>query len=109
LFVLAHNFIAFASAGVLSGLGSGLVGPAYSSLTSKAVPEKNRGLAYGFFNSSIGLLSLPAPWLGATLWERFTPQTPFMITAVAMFVAAGVAYVKLRLPGKVNEPTEAAN
>jgi hypothetical protein len=57
-------------------------------------------LAYGFFNSSIGLLSLPAPWLGAALREKFSPQTPFMITALAMFLSSGLAYLKLRLPAK---------
>lgn len=104
VFVLAKDFFAFAAAGFLSGLGNGLIGPAYSSLTSKAVPEKNRGLAYGFFNSSIGLFSLPAPWLGAMLWEKFTPQTPFLITTVAMFFSAGLAYLKLRLPPPAAPP-----
>jgi MFS family permease len=103
LFVLARDTFGFAAAGVLAGVGLGLLNPAYSALTSKAVPEENRGIAYGFFHSSIGLLSLPAPWLGAALWERFTPQAPFWITSVAMFLSAGLAYLKLRLPERRGE------
>ena len=96
-FVLARDLIGFALSGILAGLGYGLINPAYSALTSKAVPEEHRGLAFGFFHSSIGLLSLPAPWLGATLWEAFGPRVPFAITSVAMFISAGLAYFKLRL------------
>jgi MFS family permease len=103
MFVLARDFYLFAAAGILVGLGYGLINPAYSALTSKAVPEEHRGIAYGFFHSSIGLLSLPAPWLGALLWERFAPQTPFLITSVAMFFSAGLAYLKLRLPARGKE------
>lgn len=98
IFILVQSVYGFAAAGILIGLGFGLINPAYSSLTSKAVPEQNRGLAFGFFHTSIGLLSLPAPWLGARLWESFGARAPFFITALAMFCSAGVAYVKLRLP-----------
>ena len=103
LFVLAKNIYAFGAAGILAGLGFGLINPAYSALTSKAVPEENRGLAYGFFHSSIGLLSLPAPWLGASLWEKLGPRAPFLITAVITFFSAGLAYLKLRLPMRSNQ------
>lgn len=96
-FILARDLPGFALAGILSGLGSGLVNPAYSALTSKVVPPENRGLAFGFFHSSISLLSLPAPWLGARLWENYSPRLPFGITAMAMAVSAFLAYLKLRL------------
>ncbi|MCU0488641.1 MAG: MFS transporter [Anaerolineales bacterium] len=96
-FILARDLPSFALAGILSGLGSGLVNPAYSALASKAVPPENRGLAFGFFHSSISLLSLPAPWLGARLWENYSPRLPFGITTVAMAVSAFLAYLKLRI------------
>jgi MFS family permease len=108
VFILARGIYGFAAAGILTGLGYGLINPAYSSLTSKAVPEKNRGLAYGFFNTSISLLSLPAPWLGAKLWESLGPRIPFLVTAIAMLISAGFAYFKLRLPAAGDEPLAAA-
>ena len=108
VFILARGIYGFAAAGILTGLGYGLINPAYSSLTSKAVPEKNRGLAYGFFNTSISLLSLPAPWLGAKLWESLGPRIPFLVTAIAMLISAGFAYFKLRLPAADDEPLAAA-
>jgi MFS family permease len=80
------------------GLGSGSLMPAYQSLISKAVPEDRRGLAYGFFGSSLGLLSLPFPWIGAQLWERVGPQAPFWITVAACLVSIPIAWTKSVLP-----------
>jgi MFS family permease len=97
VFIMAQNLLVFAMAGVLAGLGHGLINPAYSSLTSKAAPQEHRGLAFGFFHSSISLISLPAPWLGAKLWESFGARLPFAITAIVMAISAFLAYFKLRL------------
>ena len=67
--------------------------PNYDSLISKAVPEENRGLAYGLFWTSISLLALPAPYIGGLLWDNFTPRTPFWIHRqhVATWTRCGVS------------------
>jgi MFS family permease len=80
------------------GLGVGCLIPAYHSLISKAVPEDRRGLAYGFFGTSLGILSLPFPWVGAQLWERLGPQAPFLITVVACLISMPIAWFKFILP-----------
>jgi MFS family permease len=72
--------------------------PAYDSLISKAVPEDRRGLAFGLFGTSLGILSLPFPWIGAQLWERFGPQTPFWITMAACLISIPIAWCKFVLP-----------
>jgi MFS family permease len=97
-FLPATTFSRYAVAEVIFAIGASLLGPAYNSLVSKAVPEKMRGTAFGFFQSTLGIISLPAPWIGAQLWERFTPQTPFMITAIASFFIGVLCWFKLRLP-----------
>jgi MFS family permease len=78
--------------------------PSYNSLISKVVPEDKRGLAFGFFGTSLGILSLPMPWIGAQLWERFTPQLPFWMTAIVCAITIPIAWVKFILP-KINNPT----
>jgi MFS family permease len=88
VFLLAGDFWGFGVASLLLGLGVGLLSPAYNSLVSKVVPENMRGVAFGMFQSSIGLVSLPAPWLGAQLWTRINPRLPFAISA-----AAGLAII----------------
>ena len=62
----------------LAGMGVGMMMPAYQSLISKAVPQKLRGMAFGLFSTSLGIVSLPSPWLGAQLWDRVSPQFPFV-------------------------------
>ena len=85
---------------VTFGLGVGCLIPAYDSLISKAVPEDRRGLAYGLFGTSLGLLSLPFPWIGAQLWERFSPQAPFWVTVVACAISIPIAWFKFILPSQ---------
>lgn len=96
--VLARSPLAFLGSRLLSGLGVGILMPPYDSLISKVVPEDKRGLAFGFFGTSLGILSLPMPWLGARLWEHFMPQTPFWITAAACAITIPIAWIKFGLP-----------
>jgi MFS family permease len=92
-----NSFMGFALAWALFGVGEGLMWPAYQSLTSKAVPEKLRGTAFGFLHSSLGLFSLPAPAIGGQLWQRFSPRVPFTLTAVVAFVTTIPAWFKFKL------------
>ncbi len=90
----------------LAGMGVGVSTPAYQSLISKAVPQHLRGMAFGLFSTSLGIVSLPAPWIGAQLWERFGPQFPFTVTAIAILLSIIPIWVKFKLPkveGKAEE------
>jgi MFS family permease len=107
IFLYSQTFLGVAVAWMVYGLSHALAGPAYSSLISKAVPAKLRGTAFGLFSTSIGLLSLPAPLVGALLWERFTPRTPFFVPVVVTLLLLPIIWVKFRLPGKEN-PAPAA-
>lgn len=82
----------------VAGLGAGISGPAYQSLISKAVPQHLRGLAFGFFSTSLGVVSLPAPWIGAQLWDRFGPTAPFTITASVLLLSVIPIWLKFKLP-----------
>ena len=106
VFLSAGNFWIFAAAALLFGLGVGMMSPAYNALVSKVVPERMRGIAYGLFQSSIGIISLPAPWLGAQLWTRFSPRLPFGLTAGALLVTTIPAWLKFHLPKTTPPPEE---
>ncbi|HMZ08661.1 MAG TPA: MFS transporter [Anaerolineales bacterium] len=82
----------------VAGLGAGISGPAYQSLISKAVPQNLRGLAFGLFSTSLGVISLPAPWIGGQLWERFGPTAPFTITAGVLLLSVIPIWLKFKLP-----------
>ena len=99
-FLNAVAFSGFAVTWVIFGMGVGLLSPAYSSLMTKVVPKNMLGIFTGLFRSSIGLISLPAPWIGAQLWERVSPRFPFMITAGAALITILPVWFKFRVPEK---------
>jgi MFS family permease len=90
---------------VIAGVGVGLATPAYQSLISKAVPQRLRGVAFGLFSTSLGLVSLPAPVIGGYLWEHVSPQFPFMVTAGASLLSIIPVWFKFKVTGDVNSGT----
>jgi len=88
----------YAAGWALAGVGVGLISPAYQSLISKAVPAHLRGTAFGLFSTSLGLISLPAPWLGAELWQQVGPRFPFLITAAVSILSIIPIWLKFKLP-----------
>jgi MFS family permease len=98
LLTQGQAFSSFLAAMAVFGLGAGSLMPAYDALVSKAVPEERRGLAFGLFGTSLGILSLPFPWIGAQLWERFNPQLPFWIAVAGCLICIPIAWWKFVLP-----------
>ncbi len=88
----------YATGWALAGVGVGLMTPAYQSLISKAVPAHLRGTAFGVFGTSLGLISLPMPWIGGQLWDAIGPRFPFLITAVVSILSIIPIWLKFRLP-----------
>jgi len=82
---------------VIAGIGVGLATPAYQSLISKAVPQRLRGVAFGLFSTSLGLVSLPAPVIGGYLWENVSPQFPFYLTAIASLLSIIPVWLKFKV------------
>jgi MFS family permease len=101
-FLPAMGFWVAAAGWAIAGTGVGLTTPAYQSLISKAVPRRLRGVAYGLFSTSLGLFSLPAPYIGATLWEKYDPRLPFAITAVVCLFSIIPIWIKF----KIDKPVE---
>jgi len=103
VFLLGATFWQFALSRVVIGAGWALIDPAYNSLISKVVPPRLRGMAFGLFATSLGLISLPAPWIGAGLWEAVSPIFPFYIPLVAMVLLLPIMWKKFKLPANGRE------
>jgi len=100
IFVSTVNFWLYCVGWAVAGIGVGVMSPAYQSLISKAVPARVRGTAFGLFSTSLGLVSLPAPAIGAQLWERISPRFPFQITAWVSLICVIPAWLKFKLNQK---------
>jgi MFS family permease len=98
VFLNVSSFAGFAVTWIIFGFGVGVLSPAYQSLISKVVPHSSLGVFSGLFFSSVGLISLPAPWLGAQLWERFSPRLPFQLTAAIALLTVIPIWLKFKVP-----------
>jgi MFS family permease len=107
IFLFGNNFWIFVISRLFTGAGWAFIQPAYSALISKAVPERLRGTAFGFFSSSLGLISLPAPYIGALLWENVNPICPFYIPLIAMVAMMPLMWVKFKLPPEAEQEAAA--
>lgn len=105
LVIFGQNFWGFAAAWAMFGIGAGMMSPSFRSLISKVVPEKLLGTAMGVLDTSLGIFSLPAPWLGSQLWSRFGPRLPYIITAVISALAIIPVWLKFKQPRNSTEPT----
>jgi MFS family permease len=92
---------------IIAGFGFGLASPAYQSLISKAVPQRLRGVAFGMFSTSLGIVSLPAPMIGGYLWEKVGPQFPFLLTAFVSILIIVPAWLKFKVTGDVIDNVKA--
>jgi MFS family permease len=98
IFLNVTGFVPFAVVWAIFGLGVGLLSPAYSSLISKVVPHSRLGAFHGLFYGSIGLLSLPAPYLGTLMWEKIDPKAPFVVAAAVSVLTIIPIWLKFKAP-----------
>ncbi len=104
LIITLNTFTGCIIAFILIGIGESLISPAYNSLISKVVPAKLRGIAFGLFATSLGLISLPAPYIGSLLYTNFSPSVPFIIPIIAITILLPIMWIKFKLPKSTKEP-----
>ena len=98
IFATASGFWGFAFSWIVLGIGAAVFGPALDVLIARGVSKHLRGLAYAFVATSLGIISLPAPWIGSQIWVAFGPKAPFILTSILGILALIPACRRLRLP-----------
>lgn len=70
-------------------------------LVADLIPPEQRGIAYGYYNATVGLMALPASllagilWQGVDDWAGFGPAAPFLAGS-ALALAAVILLVAYR-------------
>jgi MFS family permease len=105
LFSFGRGIVAFAFAYAVFGASGACFGPAMQSLITKVVPQRLRGLAFGFLSTSLGALSFFAPAVGGLLWKRYFPTLPFLVSGAICALAAIPVFLKYRVSRDGNTPT----
>lgn len=98
VFTLARGFEGFAFSWILLGIGGAMLEPGFSSLIARGIPCHLRGITYGLVATSLGLFTLPFPWIGGQLWHLLGARAPFLITVGVGLLALVPAWRKLALP-----------
>ncbi len=98
IFILAEGFEIFALSWIIMGIGGALLDPAVNALIARGAPAHLRGVAYAVVPALIGLIALPAPWIGGQIWEATNPKIPFLATFLLGSLALIPAWFKLRVP-----------
>jgi MFS family permease len=107
IFILAGGFGVFALSWIIMGIGGALLDPAVNALIARGAPPHLRGVAYALIPALIGLVALPAPWIGGQIWEATSPKIPFLATFLLGSLALIPAWFKLRVPtSEVIPPAE---
>jgi MFS family permease len=96
IFAFSRGMVPFAAGFAVLGVSASCFMPSLQSLVSKAVPERLRGLAYGFLSSSLGVFSFFAPAVGGLLWKRHFPALPLLASAGLVVLAIVPAWVAFR-------------
>ncbi len=102
VFALAGGFWGFAFSWTLLGAGGALIDVGGSTLIARGVPSRVRGITYALVATSLGIISLPAPWIGSQIWNLVGPKAPFFITVILGTFTLLPAWFKL----VVNEQVE---
>jgi len=73
------------------GLFYALTEGSAKALVAELVPDESRGRAFGLYNTSVGVLALPASLIAGVLWSRVSASAPFFFGgAVALLSVAGL-------------------
>jgi MFS family permease len=98
VFAVARGFGGFALSWILLGIGGAMLEPGFSSLIARGVPRHLRGITYGLVATSLGVFTLPFPWIGGQLWHLLGARAPFLITVGIGLLALVPAWKRLALP-----------
>jgi MFS family permease len=103
IFAIAAGFLGFTLSYIILGVSGAMLLPALNSLIAKGVPSRLLGITYALIATSLGLISLPFPWIGSQLWNALGPISPYLLTAVLGSLAIVPAWFKLVVPATLEQ------
>jgi MFS family permease len=99
-FALSNAVWQIAVLWALYGLYYALTEGALKSLVADLVPSAQRGVGYGWLNSTIGLMALPASLIAGFLWQAIAPSAAFLF-------GAGMAGIALLIMARIKPISQA--
>ncbi len=76
-------WVLFAAYGIYYGIVEGVA----RAFVADLVPAERRGTAFGYYQTAVGLMLLPASVIAGWLWDKVNPAAPFYFGAGLAFIA----------------------
>ncbi len=89
----------------LYGLFMGLTDGVQRAFIATIIPQHFKATAFGFYNTVVGLATLPASLIGGWLWDRVSPSATFYLGAATAAVSA-VLFILFIAANKRNNPAQ---
>jgi MFS family permease len=105
----AQNWVALLGALVTINSLSAIQSPAFISIMAESVPDRQRGMAFGFFEFAVSLGITLGPALGAALLSRFGMRSLIYSTALIALLCAILRAVGLHETNHRPSPIELAS
>jgi MFS family permease len=70
-------------------------GVAKAYIADITVPE-HRGKAYGIYNASVGLITLPASIIAGFMWDKINPSAPFLFGSAIAAISVALLFIYTR-------------
>jgi len=108
-YIFLRDFYQILAVRVVAGIGAGLSGagqmgwmggPAWNSLLADIIPPEKRGRVSGLMGTISGLAALPAPYIGAYMWdmESIGPEKTMLTSVVLGLVSTAIFWRTVKDP-----------
>jgi MFS transporter, DHA1 family, multidrug resistance protein len=74
----------------LGGGGMYAGGPSWNALIADIVPPERRATVIGTIGTLTGIVAAPSSIIGGWLWEQYSPQLPFRLSAIVGLASASI-------------------
>ncbi len=98
LFALQRAIVPAVFFMIMLGVSYAMILPSWNSVLDRSIPHDKRGAMWGMFMTIEGLGTATGPLFGGRLWDSFSPQAPFYLSAIVVGTM-GLLYLFLKLPG----------
>ncbi|MFB0557953.1 MAG: MFS transporter [Candidatus Bathyarchaeia archaeon] len=105
LTTLATNFPQYYLISMMGNIGNALGGggmyaggPSWNALIADLVPREKRGTVMGTIGTVTGIVATPSSVIGGYLWQTYSPQIPFYISAIFGLIGAVVFAIGVKEP-----------
>jgi len=100
VFPFYHTLATTFAVVALLGIAYAFILPAWNSVLDHSIDADKKGTLWGVFMTVEGLGSAVGPYLGGLLWDKWSPEAPFLVSS-GVILTMGLLYIVLPIERQV--------